>query len=679
MGQSAYASISEVSSKITSLSVPTGASKVGGLIGSMNETTVTDAYADLTFNQTTPLSQTGGLVGLIDGNSSITKTYVMGVAPSLNGALVGATGSSWTGVITSSYYLNTLGRSGVKGVGNNNDIAGVVESKTAAQLNDINTFTGWTIVDTGISSSPMLPFDHTWILHSLASSGPVYVRLQEGSSTYGNAPGLTYKIYDAATGGNEIPATYTGATVSGSVVWDTALSASTNVGTYSLAYVSGIALGSNSAYTLNSGSSMNWVINPRPLNVAVTKTYDGNANYTAGYVFTGMVNGNAAPTVSSGGASVSSKNAGHYTSFATNTLALSDSNYTVGSVSADITVKTLTVAGSTATNKVYDGNTTATVSGGSLQGVVSGDTVNLAEAGTFANKNVGTGKAVTVADTINGTDAGNYTLTQPTGLTADITAKALTVAGLTARDKTYDGTTQADISDWGALTGLIANETLVLNHGTASFSDATISSMKTVTASAYSIGDGSNGGFASNYQLNATSATTTASIQAAPSSVPVVPVVATVPLPAAAKPMVTLSSDSVAFTASQPTAANSVVINSANSTKSSPESSNITVSVVRSPSVQQAGVIAVSLPKEMAVAGAGFSFPLPAQAMESASQNESVRVTLQNGNALPAWLKFNPESKTFTASGVPDGAFPIQLLLHVGTTNTTIVISERTN
>jgi hypothetical protein len=40
--------------------------------------------------------------------------------------------------------------------------------------------------------------------------------------------------------------------------------------------------------------------------------------------------------------------------------------------------------------------------------------------------NVGTAKPVTSALTLSGTNASSYTLTQPTGLTADITAKNLT-------------------------------------------------------------------------------------------------------------------------------------------------------------------------------------------------------------------------------------------------------------
>ena len=62
----------------------------------------------------------------------------------------------------------------------------------------------------------------------------------------------------------------------------------------------------------------------------------------------------------------------------------------------------------------------------SLSGVVSGDTVTLdtsVASGSFADKNVGTGKSVTASGfAIGGADGGNYSLTQPTGLTADITA-----------------------------------------------------------------------------------------------------------------------------------------------------------------------------------------------------------------------------------------------------------------
>ena len=104
--------------------------------------------------------------------------------------------------------------------------------------------------------------------------------------------------------------------------------------------------------------------------------------------------------------------------------------------------------------------------------------------------------------------------------------------------------------------------------------------------------------------------------------------------------------------------------------------SDISVSLIRPTSVAQSGIVAVSVPKDMATAGSGFSFPLPAQVASTAGNNV-VSVSTASGQPLPTWLKFNPESKTFVASAVPDGAFPMQVVVTVGGTSTTIVISER--
>ena len=85
------------------------------------------------------------------------------------------------------------------------------------------------------------------------------------------------------------------------------------------------------------------------------------------------------------------------------------------------------MTGVTASDKVYDGTTTAKIdaSAAVLQGVQPGDVVTLnssAASGTFSSKNVGTGITVQIAGlTLAGADAGNYTLTQPT-TTANITA-----------------------------------------------------------------------------------------------------------------------------------------------------------------------------------------------------------------------------------------------------------------
>ena len=107
-------------------------------------------------------------------------------------------------------------------------------------------------------------------------------------------------------------------------------------------------------------------------------------------------------------------------------------------------------------------------------------------------------------------------------------------------------------------------------------------------------------------------------------------------------------------------------------------SGGVSVSLVRQPSLQETGIITVSVPKEMATAGSGFSFPLPAQAANSAAGDSApVIVTTVSGQPLPSWLTFNTETKTFVAAAVPDGAFPMQVKVTVGGNSTTIVISER--
>src|SRR5439155_1243461 len=130
-------------------------------------------------------------------------------------------------------------------------------------------------------------------------------------------------------------------------------------------------------------------------------------------------------------------------------------NYTVSQPSgltAKITAKGLTITVATANNKVYDATTAATLSfaGASLAGVVSGDSVSTDSSSylaSFANKTVATAKPVTVTGVrLAGSDAGNYTVSQPSGLTANITAKGLTVSGITASDKVYDANTNATLN-----------------------------------------------------------------------------------------------------------------------------------------------------------------------------------------------------------------------------------------
>lgn len=142
-------------------------------------------------------------------------------------------------------------------------------------------------------------------------------------------------------------------------------------------------------------------------------------------------------------------------------------NYTgTASKTFQITPKTLTVSGVAASNKVYNGTTTATITA-SLQGVADGDSVQLTPpAADFDTKDAGTGKTVTIAAggsfTISGADAGNYTLAQPTvaGLTADITPATLTAPGNQTVTIRNNVTTKQTVT-LPAVSGVEADGTLI--------------------------------------------------------------------------------------------------------------------------------------------------------------------------------------------------------------------------
>ncbi|RYX88592.1 MAG: filamentous hemagglutinin N-terminal domain-containing protein [Comamonadaceae bacterium] len=99
-----------------------------------------------------------------------------------------------------------------------------------------------------------------------------------------------------------------------------------------------------------------------------------------------------------------------------------------GTVQANITPLAIT-GGITAADKVYDGNTSATITGYTLAGVLAGDVVNYqGGTATFIDKNVGNAKLVTGNGLVlAGAQAGNYTVNPAAVTAASITAAPLTI------------------------------------------------------------------------------------------------------------------------------------------------------------------------------------------------------------------------------------------------------------
>jgi hypothetical protein len=99
--------------------------------------------------------------------------------------------------------------------------------------------------------------------------------------------------------------------------------------------------------------------------------------------------------------------------------------------------------------------------------------------------------------------ASNYSVNNPTGITASITPRATTVSGISAAGKTYDGSTfaQLDTSN-AAFSNMVAGETIDLSASGA-FVDANAGAGKTVN-----ISSNYGGAYASNYAVTSQSATT---------------------------------------------------------------------------------------------------------------------------------------------------------------------------
>lgn len=231
---------------------------------------------------------------------------------------------------------------------------------------------------------------------------------------------------------------------------------------------------------------------------ASDKVYDGDTTAslnTGGAALVGVVGGDTVTLNTSsvtGSFSDNATGSGKTVTVSGLTLEGAEAGFysvTPPAVTAAITAKSLTVTGVIAHDKYYDRTTAAVIdaSGAALAGVVGTDNVTLDASsvnGTFSDALTGSGKAVSVSGlALAGTGAPNYSLTQP-AVSGDIIPKALTVSGITASDKVYDGNTSATIDTSGAtLVGVIGTDNVTLNGSgaTGAFSDAGIGNNKTVS------------------------------------------------------------------------------------------------------------------------------------------------------------------------------------------------------
>ncbi len=150
-------------------------------------------------------------------------------------------------------------------------------------------------------------------------------------------------------------------------------------------------------------------------------------------------------------------------------------NITTAASGNSVSQKALTITGLTGADKTYDGSTVASVTGtAALSGVVAADAGNVTLGGpgsfTFATAAVGTSTAITASGyTISGSASSNYSLTQPAGLTANITVKALTVTANNVTKSQGQTLTGGAGSTAFTSSGLVTGETIgsvTITYGT---------------------------------------------------------------------------------------------------------------------------------------------------------------------------------------------------------------------
>jgi hypothetical protein len=283
------------------------------------------------------------------------------------------------------------------------------------------------------------------------------------------------KFYDGTTNATLTAANYS---LSGVVSSEDVIITNTNgtydnknFGTGKTVTVTGLVLGGADAanYVLSNPTSINrnvGTISKTTLIASVigtvSKQYDGNnsATLTSGnYTLSGLVPLEDV-TITNTSGTYDNKRAGINKTVTVTGLVMTGAdinNYnlfaTATGAIGEITQKPITITGATSNDKIYDTTTEATVTGGSLVGVLGADDVLLIQEGTFSTILAGGPYAVTSTCRIAGDDALNYSLVQPILPNASINQKELTLKDVATTDKVYDATNVAILTG-GELLGL---------------------------------------------------------------------------------------------------------------------------------------------------------------------------------------------------------------------------------
>ncbi len=352
---------------------------------------------------------------------------------------------------------------------------------------DLAPATPPTCSTTATSTSPVGPYPSTCLgavdpNYTISYvSGTVTIGTQallitasSASMTYGGAVPTINPIYSGLQAGDTQPATPPTCTT-------TATSASP-VGPYSS--------------TCSGAVDSNYVITYAPGTVTVTQAalditassetmIYGDAVPAITPSYTGFVAGdNEASLTTLPTCSTTATSASFVGSYTSSCSGAASPNYIIGYTDGTVTVnkRALTVTAVTDT-KAYDGDTSSIGIPNITSGIlVNGDTANFIQ--TFDTPTVGIGKTLTPGGSVNdGNGGNNYDVTFVQDTTGSIVGITVTVTGITANNKVYDGTTTATLNTGSAvLVGVVSGDDvqLVVSGATGNFANKNVGNGKTV-------------------------------------------------------------------------------------------------------------------------------------------------------------------------------------------------------
>ncbi len=276
-----------------------------------------------------------------------------------------------------------------------------------------------------------------------------------------NYAGLTTTLSGLTVGGKSVTVTvadipsveYTGSPIEPAVTVNCADASLVKDTDYTVAYSANTNVGT-ATVTVSPVATSDYIFTPVTANFEITGAALDESKFTVDTADKAYTGAPITPAVTATGYTEGTDYTVAYsenTNAGTATVTISGNGGFGGTITKNFTITpaALTMT-ATAADKAYDGTTTAVVTPGALTGVIGSDDVSIAETtleGSFADANVGTAKAVTLSAefTLKGAQAANYTLTQPTGITASITKAAASDETETSSAR-YGSTQSVDLS-----------------------------------------------------------------------------------------------------------------------------------------------------------------------------------------------------------------------------------------